>query len=374
MTKRRSSPPPRTSTAPPPETEPIAGTEQVASSESDSATPLRTGRIVGFALLCAVCLVVAAVYTVRAVRHGDNASRQSFSGSAAPGDVLASLGTGGRLLYLDTKDIADPYRKMAQLDLRQGATPVIEGEPCQRVYMAAGRGLCLTLGYDPSRGNAFIFDQDFHVQHVVPATGVPSRTRVSPDGRYGAMTFFVFGHAYSGGAFSTQTTLVDMATGDTIADLESFTVLRDGAPFKEQDFNVWGITFAQDSNRFYATLATGGVNYLVEGDIAARQARIIHTGVECPSLSPDGMRIVFKKRIGTSEPAMWRLTLLDLATMQETRLSETRSVDDQAEWLDNTHVLYTPSESPPGIWVMAVDGSSPPQRLLDHAVSPSVMR
>ena len=32
--------------------------------------------------------------------------------------------------------------------------------------------------------------------------------------------------------------------------------------------------------------------------------------------------------------------MLDLATMRETPLAETRSIDDQAEWLDDDHVLY----------------------------------
>ena len=66
---------------------------------------------------------------------------------------------------------------------------------------------------------------------------------------------------------------------------------------------------------------------------------MIHENVECPSLSPDGTRIAFKKRTG-SKGTPWRLTVLDLATMRETPLSERRSVDDQAEWLDDGRVLY----------------------------------
>ena len=41
---------------------------------------------------------------------------------------------------------------------------------------------------------------------------------------------------------------------------------------RRADFNFWGVTFARDGNRFYATLGTGGKTYLVEGDVAARQA------------------------------------------------------------------------------------------------------
>ena len=66
---------------------------------------------------------------------------------------------------------------------------------------------------------------------------------------------------------------------------------------------------------------------------------MIHENVECPSLSPDGTRIAYKKRTG-SDTTPWHLTVLDLATMRETPLAESRSVDDQAEWLDDDHVLY----------------------------------
>ena len=66
---------------------------------------------------------------------------------------------------------------------------------------------------------------------------------------------------------------------------------------------------------------------------------MLHENVECPSLSPDGTRVAYKRRTG-SATRPWRLTVLDLATMRETPLAEPRSVDDQAEWLDDDHVLY----------------------------------
>ena len=37
---------------------------------------------------------------------------------------------------------------------------------------------------------------------------------------------------------------------------------------------------------------------------------------------------------------LWRLHILDLNTGHEAIVNETRSVDDQAEWLDNDHLLY----------------------------------
>ena len=48
---------------------------------------------------------------------------------------------------------------------------------------------------------------------------------------------------------------------------------------------------------------------------------MIHENVECPSLSPDGTRIAYKKR-DRLDPAPWQLTVLDLATMRETPLGD----------------------------------------------------
>ena len=86
---------------------------------------------------------------------------------------------------------------------------------CDRVYFAGGRGLCLERGGGFAAGyRAEVFGPDLEVSHALGVTGIPSRARVSPDGRYGAVTLFVTGHSYADpGAFSTQTTLIDMATG-----------------------------------------------------------------------------------------------------------------------------------------------------------------
>ena len=44
---------------------------------------------------------------------------------------------------------------------------------------------------------------------------------------------------------------------------------------------------------------------------------MVRDNVECPSLSPDGTRLVFKKRTDPESPREWRLAVLDLASMQE---------------------------------------------------------
>jgi Tol biopolymer transport system component len=253
------------------------------------------------------------------------------------------------------------------------------GVQCQRVHFAAGQGLCLRD--DPLRGGAFLLDADLNVRHRLPSNGITSRARVSPDGKLASMTVFVKGHSYNDGNFSTETTLIDTVSGTSIGNLESFTVLRDGAPIKREDFNFWGVTFARDGNRFYATLGTGGQTFLVEGDLASRQMRTLRENVECPSLSPDNSRLVFKKRVdgGRGPGAVWQLHVLDLTTMTERPIGETRNIDDQVEWLDDNQILYSlrdegpPATIRPDIWSVSVDGGAP-SRLVTGGLSPAVVR
>jgi dipeptidyl aminopeptidase/acylaminoacyl peptidase len=239
--------------------------------------------------------------------------------------------------------------------------------------MAGGRGSCLRA--DPATSAFFleIFDDTFTPRHRVPLTGVPSRTRVSPDGRWAAATVFEHGHSYAEEGFSTRTTIVETATGRVHADLEQLQVERDGRPFQSPDFNFWGVTFGPDSDTYYATLSSGGVNYLVTGRVQSRQLRVVRTGVECPSLSPDGTQIAYKHRASRDT---WQLRLYDLQSGTERALShETRSVDDQVDWLDDRHLIYQvvgPGGS--NVWSIETSGDAAPRLLVEHAFSPSVIR
>ncbi len=239
---------------------------------------------------------------------------------------------------------------------------------CQRVYYAAGHGLCMGVAPSGVDYTAAIFDSQMRALHTIPLTGLPSRARVSADGKFGAMTLFVGGDSYveSATAFSTRTSILDMATGKRVASLEEFAVTKDGKPFDAVDFNFWGVTFdATDSNRFYATLATGKHHYLVEGNVAARSLRVLRDGVECPSLSPDGRQIAFKSRIGKGD--YWRLHVLDLADLADHAVAETRSIDDQAEWLDDGTLVYSDGKN---VYTVPADGSGEEQLLIPDASSP----
>jgi hypothetical protein len=253
---------------------------------------------------------------------------------------------------------------------------------CERVHFAGGRGVCLqALRRAITTFSAVLFDATLQPTVTRPLSGIPSRTRVSPDGRYGATTVFVFGPSYAGSEFSTETQIFDAATGQpVVANLETMEVWADGSRLERPDFNLWGVTFARDSNRFYATLGTEGHTYLVAGDIAANRLQVIRDGVECPSLSPDETRVAFKKWVPGPGLRKWRLHVLDLKTLVDTPVAETRYIDEQVEWLDNANILYTQpdatgrSAAVTDVWVVPSDGSGQPSLLIEQAASPTVAR
>jgi hypothetical protein len=254
---------------------------------------------------------------------------------------------------------------------------------CDRMYVGGDRGVCLTSTSDVDQGKpvmrwwASVFDDRFAPLQKFPLSGPPSRVRVSSDGRRAAATVFEEGHSYAENGFSTRTTIFDLSNGALVGDLERFETRRDDRPFREPDFNFWGVTFARDSDTFFATLDTGGISYLVKGTVSGRRMDIVHAGVECPSLSPDNTRVGFKKRLGTRSRGWWQLAVLALDTMTETLVSrETRSIDDQVEWLDNDRVVYhlTGESTPADLWTVRVDDSAAPERLLAAAYSPAVVR
>jgi hypothetical protein len=320
----------------------------------------RNGRIL--LGLVVVCVLVGAGYVIAAAFGPDETTTEVRPRIAAA--VLADAHLMARAV-----DPSNPRLNGRVYEIAGGKVQRRSGDlACERVYYAGGRGICMGVAPSGVDYRAQVFDSRLRPIDEIALTGFPSRARVSADGRYGAMTVFVSGDSYlqAPSAFSTRTVILDLQSGKRVGQLEQFDVTKDGRPFDSVDFNFWGVTFVPgDSNRYYATLGTGGSHYLVEGDIAARSMRVLRDGVECPSLSPDGRQIVYKSRLGDGEH--WRLRVLDVETLADHAVAETRSIDDQVEWLDDQTLAYAYGDD---LYTVPADGGGEPQLLVRDASSP----
>jgi hypothetical protein len=331
--------------------------------------------MLGFVALSVVCLATATGYVVHSRARVRALAQAAAALPAAAPESVAAVEAEPHVLFRNMS-VAAQAGLVALAPLNQPDGPrQITGYSCRRLYMAAGHGLCLAEKTDDPFGSPYrvrFFGPDFTTLHELPLAGLPSRARVSPDGTLGSATVFVNGDSYAGGAFSTRTTIFDMASGTSLGDLETFATFKDGKRLQGLDFNFWGVTFARQPGRFYATLGTGGHTYLVQGDLAARTLKVLRDGVECPSLSPDGTRIAFKSKVssGGLGGVKWRISVLSLDTLADHPLAETRNVDDQAEWLDNGTVLYSVESD---TYAVAADGTGAPRLFAHRADSPVVL-
>lgn len=330
-------------------------------------------RALAFGVLAAICIAAAGVSAAIAVvgAHKNRAASNRAVVAARP-QAQKLLASGAPLAVVRTVDPRhkSTFGRLAIAALHDGrpGPAVLAGPACDRVAVGAGEGICLdVIGTEMS---VELLDSRLRTVHQFDLPGIPSRARISPDGRWGGVTSFVVGHAYAApGTFSTATTIIDLRAGKPIADLEKdFKVTIAGKPLKARDRNFWGLTFAGDGDTFYATLSANGKTWLIKGSIKARRAHTIHENVECPSLSPDGTRIGYKKAVAHN-PTQWRFTVLDLATGKETPLSEPRSIDDQLYWLDDQHLLYGDKHQ---TYVIDADGSGHPEVWMRAADSPTV--
>lgn len=330
-------------------------------------------------LLLVTALVVGAAGAYAAAafhRFQDSSTAASTarvaSGAAVPvkGSVLfRNTAPGQGYGMIGTVPLADPAGARSLADVA-----------CDRVYGTLQNIVCLKT----NRGlvtsfEAVLLNPDWQPARSWAVPGIPSRTRLSADGTLVATTVFVTGHSYGGGGFSTETSITTAQDGGGTGNLEDFALLVNGNRVTAADRNIWGVTFAPgQSDAFYATAASSGRIWLVQGSISARTLTAIHDGVECPSLSPDGTRIAYKKNTGSPLAAHWRVAVLELATGKETVLSEPRSVDDQIEWRDDRTLLYglarDGAAGDSDIWQIGADPASRSSLYIEHAWSPSVLR
>ena len=208
--------------------------------------------------------------------------------SPTSGEAARSVPTTGgpRLMVLSDGMLATVSRG------DPGGSREITEQRCDRVYGAAGTISCLRPVGALKASELAVLDSGLKELRTVALTGFPNRTRVSASGRMVAWTLFVDGHSYAANGFSTSTGVLDTKTGTLVTSLEEFAV--EGRPQLPADANFWGVTFAADDNRFYATMSTEGHRYLIEGDFAAsprahadRQRRM---PVAVPGRHPDRLQ------------------------------------------------------------------------------------
>jgi hypothetical protein len=330
-----------------------------------------------------VKLIVAAVITAALLGGAASYGAFAFASARGPttddgaGRARSGVASGPRIVFRSTRP-GDGYGFVGSVPLADPSGPrTMTDVPCDRVYSTGTVSMCLRI----DRGvlttfSANLLDATGKTTKSWPLPGIPSRTRISADSSLVAYTSFVTGAAYAAVGFSTETHIT-AASGKDLGNLEDFALLIDGDRVTAADRNFWGVTFGSDDNVFYATAATGGHTWLVRGDLAKRTLTAIKQTAECPSISPDGTRIAYKKNVSTTAAAFWSIAVLDLSSNRETILPERRTMDDQVEWLGNDTLLYgLPHAGTVGdsdIWSIGSDGSTPPKLLIEHAWSPSLV-
>jgi hypothetical protein len=323
-----------------------------------------------------VALGAAVAYLVVS-RNGQKIIEQRATASVAQ-TSLAAIEAHPRIVFRNMAPGAS-YGTVSMVSLDYPAGPrAITTTPCERVYATSKNAICLSSdrGFITTYG-AHILDSTMQQTQSLPFIGIPSRARLSRDGSYAATTSFTSSDSYASMSFSTRTVITAVG-GQTLGSLEDFTLIHDGKSIKPVDRNYWGVTFAADDDTFYATVRWSNHTWLVRGSIAQRTMVTLHEDAECPSLSPDGKDIVYKQR-GSLPLGKWRLVDYDIASGTVSPLAETRSVDDQVEWLDDAHVLYAlprPGSQPEidDVWSVPISGGGKPRLVVPEAASPAVVR
>ncbi|MEU6017691.1 hypothetical protein ABZ826_27715 [Streptomyces sp. NPDC047515] len=331
------------------------------------ATPLRPGTRIAVVVAAVLLLAGGSVgYALHAKHRSD--------GQRGVADASFTL-DGPSLYFRDTATGRVAHQPLADTPEARGPGARTTGGPsCERFYASGDTGLCLRAepGVLP-KTYAIVLDRRLRETRRITMPGMPTRARVSASGRMLSWTVFATGDSYATTAFSTRTAVLDLRTGYLIKSMEEIPLTIGGVRYHAPDVNYWGVTFARDDNRFYATVSTKGRTYLVEGNMRDWSAKALQQNVECPSLSPDNTRIAFKKKVSDDPAAPWRLYVLDLRTMRETPLAEKRSVDDQAAWLDDDTVAYAlpgATGRASDVWTVPADGTGTPRVAVAGGSSP----
>jgi hypothetical protein len=249
----------------------------------------------------------------------------------------------------------------------------------ERVHSRAGTTICLQA----DRGivttyHGKILDASLRPVRDIAVNGLPKPARISADGTLAAWTVLIAGTGCTDITMEVESNVEDLVTGESYGAIEkTFTVLVDGKPMSQVVINVWDVSFENvpRPTMFYVTISnnSGTATWLAKGDLPSRTITSFHTGGQTPSLSPDNKTLVFVQKQDGGRS--FRLRAIDLASGDEWYLPEQRSVDDQVEWLDNEHVLYSrirDDSVSTDVWISPLrDGQ--PRVFIEHASSPAVV-
>lgn len=292
-------------------------------------------------------------------------------GVPEPGDILAVNRVPG-----------DDYGRLTIV--KPDGSRVLLDRRCDRVHVGGGVGVCAApLGGALGGWETLLFDASTPGMPILSdhSSPLPSRARVSADGSIVSTTSFVSGRSYEdiGGDTSTIVVFVEVANNR----LTGMTQYQSSAQlqFADSSAQYWGASFADPAGEtFYATAHYGTGPVVVHGRVAEQTVSEPLLDGSCPSVSPDGTRLVYKAmRPGGG----FDLTVYDIESGESRQLNETRSVDDQVEWLDDNTILY--ALHPEGesdelvdpsfdIWKLSLDEDAVPELIIPAASSPAVVR
>lgn len=268
----------------------------------------------------------------------------------------------------------DDYGRVAYLDF-DGTRHQTELE-CGRIDLNEAGGVCLSIGGGISGTGQGLITNPALVPTKTFGLTTPSRAAVSPDGSVVAWTGFTRGHSYlDPGEFATLTQLISVERR-VAADLETnFTTYEGDRIVRNADRNYWGVSFV-DNDHFFATVGFEDTTAIVEGHVSNSTLEIVFDNATCPEVSPDGTIVVAKEM----RDDRFQLVAIDVASGDRRDLDETRSVDDQVEWVDEDTIVYalpndeagTAAEPVFDIWALDIAPGSAPRLLVPFADSPAV--
>lgn len=335
-------------------------------------------RVIAMVAITVVVVLGVGAYVWSAARSHQEATEAAPTVESTD---LAGVLDGPHILFRSTLPGAQ-YGLVAAVPLDDpSGTRAFTDVACDRIYHAGDFTSCLrTVRGIATTFEAVLLDDSWQEVQTWPLPGIPSRTRLSPDGSLVATTAFVTGHSYAQVGFSTETK-IHGTDGTDLGSLESWTFVVDGEKFTASDRNFWGVSFVDDDT-FYVTAASQSADttWIATGSVSTRTITALRDGGECPSVSPDRSMVAYKKvqRIEDAQK-VWAYAVLDLASSDETLYPVTEGCDDQIEWLDDTTILYgMPRADEPGTTdVWSLDITTPgaePQLFLEGAWSPSIVR